>query len=337
MKNPQQQANISQTPKKNPAFDRALLDRVMEFERPRIQALLKDAQLPASGSKEDLRYFLEQALKTGAVSMSTVERQVLEWEPWTHRHYYFIKIPKDVMTQLSERDTLLSTLAEADLKGRLEATAKFYIPGALKIDCVSLEQGKLTVTMIAPLFTYERRPAEDKFPENSDMIFEAKRRKRSRKVYVLELNVRTGRGFLSIPSVQRGRTYGAEFATVEKLIKNTLKIPSLVIIPIDAAVENLMNDDQAISNSLQVKFSSGHKVSIKSPKKASALFDDQKMKKIEKISRDGHYAEGAFYYVDEPAKPEFRFKIHDDQRLGIFTDLNEPETRDVLELVLGNL
>ncbi|NJL23811.1 MAG: hypothetical protein HC902_00585 [Calothrix sp. SM1_5_4] len=151
------------------------------------------------------------------------------------------------------------------------------------------------------------------------------------------MSLRTGRGFLSIPAVQRGKTYAAEFTAVEKVLKGALGIPNFEIIAINAAVENLMTVDHAISNSLQVKFSSGHKLAIKSPKKASSVFDDKKMKRIEKIARDGHYAEGAFYYAEDPAKPEFRFKIHDDQRLGIFTDLEETETRDVLELVLGNL
>ncbi len=323
--------------KKSQTQEKALIDRLMDFERPRIQSFLKDTSLPSSGSKEDLRYFIEQGIKTGSVSPTFIEKKILEWEPWTHRHYYFVKIPKEKIPKLADPQFLATALTEAGVKNRIEAALKFYIPGTLKIDRVVHQDGKLFITFVAPLYTYERRQAEDKFDEHSDMVYEAKQRKISRKVYVLELNVRSGQGFLSIPAVHRGKTYGGEFAAIEKLVRTVIGIDSLDIIPISVAVEKLMAVEQAISNSLQVKFSSGHKVSIKSPKKASAVFDDKKMKRIEKIAKDGYYAEGAFYYTDEQDKPDFRFKIHNDHRLGIFTDLEESETRDVLELVLRNL
>ncbi|MGE4131417.1 MAG: hypothetical protein AB7F86_07245 [Bdellovibrionales bacterium] len=309
----------------------------MDFDRGRAQEILKGAGLATNGPKEDLRYFLEEGLKEGLLTAAPLESKVLEWEPWTHRHYYFVKCSRDRLAAIGDSAGLLALLKRAGIESRMKTTGKFYLPSSLKVDRLFIEDGKLVIILVAPMITHERLHSADRY--EGDLIYEVKRRKTSRKAYMIELNLRTGRGFLSVPAltVLKGRTYAAEFAAVEKLVNSIVDIGSLEIASIGAAVENLMQDDHAVSHSLQVKFDTGHKMSLKSPKKGAAVFDGQKMKKIEKIARDGHYAEGAFYFLDKPDHPDFRFKIHGDHRLGIFTDLEESEARDVMALVLENL
>ncbi|MGE3757349.1 MAG: hypothetical protein AB7H97_06315, partial [Pseudobdellovibrionaceae bacterium] len=296
-------ARIPAKPRQTSVPASVLIDRIMDFDRSRVQGILKGIDSASSGTKEELRYLIEQSVRCGNLSLQALSDFIFEWEPWSHRHCYFIKIHKDDIAAIKDQNQFKKQLTESKLYNRLNAHKIFHIPSSLKIDTIKIKENLLIVELVAPVFTYERRESEDKYDENSQMVWQAKQRKISRKIFLLEISLRTGKGFLSIPSAQQGQSYSREFVRIEKMIKEAIGISRFEITPINGAIENLMGVEQSVSNSLSIRFDTGHRVQIKSPQKHTEIFEDPKMDGLKKIVQREHYDEGGFYFLEDSLKP----------------------------------
>ncbi|WP_373997935.1 hypothetical protein [Bdellovibrio bacteriovorus] len=315
---------------------KALVDRFFDFDADRIKATLKEFNLPSSGIKQDMRFIVEKALIHRNLTEEDLFERILEWEPWSHRHVYFIKLAKADRDKISQPTYIQEQLLLKKITEYVGREQAFFLPLQLKLDHIKIESNTISITILAPHYTYERAPAEDQFDENSDRVARISYRKRSRKAFHFELNLKTGRGYISIPAVQKGGRYNKERDSIEKMVRGFLGLSEFEISKIRPALEKLVKSDDVVSNSLAVSFAGDLQMSLKSTKKKKALFADKSTKALEKFSQTGFYSEGAFYYPLEGKKSEFRFKLYDDERLGIFSDLDEKEFRDVIRLVLSN-
>jgi hypothetical protein len=327
-----------ETDKPNAVPPKVVIDRLMDFSNERIKEVLKQYDLRATGTKSDLRYVVEQAVLHKVISIDKIADHIFEWEPWSHRHAYFLRCDRKLTEKFLDEKVLKQCLQEAKLSDKYNAKQFYTVPLQFQIDRIALENGKLTIIFVSPVYSLERRPYEDKEDEDTGMVFQASQKKKTRKAYYVDINLKTGMCFMSIPSInrERGRTYKKERAVLEKAVGGLLGIKNFELVTIDTAIGNLMQDPELISNSLLVQFATGHRAQVKSPDKKQAVFGHKTLEPLEKVMSKAQETEGAFYNTDDDLKPNFRFKIYEDQRLGIFSDTDRKEFQDVVKLVLSN-
>src|SRR5690606_27372373 len=126
---------------------------------------------PVSGTKAELRYIVEEAAKEKIFSIARLQECVAGLEPYSHRHVYFLKVPKDYLSELSSRDGLREVLKTTKHSALLRSAPPFQIPGFLKPECVELEGNILRIKFIAPALTSIRRPKQDRRDQHSNLVF----------------------------------------------------------------------------------------------------------------------------------------------------------------------
>lgn len=310
-----------------------LISRLMDFDKPRIQQILKDAGLNSVGTRADLKAKIEKHLKAKHLTYDGILEYILEWEGWTHRHCILIQVEPKSLVHLKDEANIAELFKAANLEGCLVKSKKYSVPQNLTMDSVRLTNNKLIVTFIAPVYKYETTQSY------IDPVTQIRHREDhltiTRKVYVVELNLKTGSGFMTIPSVQRGKTYSAEFLLLETQLRKVLGCSFFQRVQIESAIKNLLKADESTPNSLHLTTSSNRRIQVKSPNKKTAVFDET-TKSIEKAMK-GQFTEGGFYHTTGKGTEAIRYKIYDDCRFGVFSDLDEDDFRALMELIIENV
>ncbi len=314
----------------------ALVERFLDFNLDLVRPFLKDHGLPYTGIKEDLRHLVQSSLNEKIFNLSEVQEFVNTHEPCSRRHMYFLKGAPEQTRALLEQKDLLEALKLKGSSDLIKSSPPFRLPSILKANNIEIEGALLRIKFIAPSNTLVRRSELDSKNPTTKLISRIFEEKRSRKLYVFELNLKTGKGFVSVPAIQRGQTFAKELRTILNEVHQLIGQKGFEIISIGSAIKNLMEEEKSVSRSLGVRYSTGDTIKIKSPKKGVPVFANRIMKPIENHSRKGDYFECDFYYDSEGAK-QFRFMVYEDERLGIMSDLDEGVFRDVIKLVLGNI
>lgn len=314
----------------------ALVERFLDFNLDLVRPFLKRHDLPHTGIKEDLRHLVQSSLKEKILNLDQIQEFVDEYEPYSRRHMYFIKGISEQTQELLEQKTFRETLRARNSLSLIQGCPPFRIPSLLRPSNIEVDGNILRIKFTAPSTTSVRRPELDTRNPTTNLISRISEEKNSRKLYVFELNLKTGKGFVSIPAIQRGQTFPRELRTILNEVYQIVGLKNFEIITIGSAIQNLMEEEKSISRSLGVRYATGDTLKIKSPKKGVPVFASKIMKPIENHSRKGDYFECDFYY-DAEGKKQFRFMLYEDERLGIMSDLDEEAFRDVIKLVLGNM
>ncbi len=300
------------------------------FRKERLAYILEQSGFETDGEKEHLIRHITIALHKGTMDLEFVKDCVLSWEPWSRRHVFFFR--HDELQQL-DLETIVQEIPK-EYRHLVGRDRRYLNSMKIEVESIEISPSKLKMFMRAPALIEIREQSEDEFGHDNGLKKYAYRDVKIRKIYVFELDIISGTGFVSIPSIQSKSKYTKEAELVLKFVNRIFPSLSLNKIQIRDSISNLRLLENIKNKGLDVHMGE-LKALFRSTSKKD-LADEDIPEEVSKIIDENHLEEGIFEVGDLELKKICSMRIYKDSRLGIFRDIDEDEFRYVCETVLNN-
>lgn len=285
---------------------RAVIDFVLALRKSHIRDFLTQAELPKSGTKEDLRERLQEALDGGDL---TYERLVVFLDsvaPWGKQHVFLYHGPRNDVQAWKDPDHVQRLLKQHRLGKLFNARLPLILPEKLTLSSVTHVDGRLRVTAV------ERREYTDRTPEHDEekeaesgerITLKAYMHYLTRTLTAFEWDLIANIAMLQITQLQEDGDYEELAEQFSQLVSPWLDIKqfgSVDLRPVIRRLHEIEKNGQAEARSHGIDYRSlqGRRVSARSPSpRASVLgepFIDDAMDSVRKNSV-GHL--GNFYWL----------------------------------------
>ena len=141
---------------------------LLVLKREQICDFLAHNGLPLSGTKEQFRGYVEEALQEGVISLTTLVEFLDEVIPWGKQHVFLYKGPKSSIADWKKADWIAKLLKKHRLSKYLNATLPLALPEKMKISSIFHGEGRLRITAIKKREWWERDPEYDDKTETAD-------------------------------------------------------------------------------------------------------------------------------------------------------------------------
>lgn len=309
-------------------FLNSILDHKLEYSR----QLLKEANLPVSGSHSEIRDRLEEALLSGQLSLDQAIALLREVERWGAQHIYFMKSPEQHGEHWNSELKIRNILQAKELTNLYGKKSSLRVPTSPEIESITLSNPNLVITIVLPRVWHERDESLDTYKEDTFSV--GYRKRTARAVATFEWNLVTGHAFLTIPQLKKGNGYEAERDKLFQILTSVIDMKPFLRCSLKNAIKTTMEQDDALIRSLGLEVETGEKVNIKSRSKNNDVFENAQIKDAIDGLKGAFQNDGNFYLPlqSEEAK-YFRCRMHPDDRLSLYSQLNEEEVRHVIRSV----
>src|SRR5690606_1897493 len=103
-------------------------DFILEFRKDRIRDFLARHQLKVTGTKEELRAIIQEALAASQLTYANIIEFLDAQEPWNKQHVYVFKGPVGLPTQWRQRNFVDSVLSKNGLAHLSNSRQTFILP-----------------------------------------------------------------------------------------------------------------------------------------------------------------------------------------------------------------
>jgi hypothetical protein len=284
----------------------ALIDFVLALRKSHIQDFLNQVELPKSGTKEDLRERLQEALDGGDLTYERLVDFLDSVSPWGKQHVFLYRGPGNDVQAWKDPDHVWGLLKQHRLGRLFNARLPLILPEKLTLSSVTHADGRLRVTAVEKRDYTERTPEhdEEKETESGDRItLKAHMHHLTRTLAAFEWDLNANVAMLQITQLQEDGDYEELAEQFTQLIKPWLDIKPFGAVdlrPVIRRLHEIEKNGQAETRSHGIDYRSlqGRRVSARSPNpRASVLgeaFIDDAMDSVRKNSV-GHL--GNFYWL----------------------------------------
>jgi hypothetical protein len=284
----------------------ALIDFVLALRKSHIQDFLNQVELPKSGTKEDLRERLQDALDGGDLTYERLVDFLDSVSPWGKQHVFLYHGPGNDVQAWKDPDHVWGLLKQHRLGRLFNARLPLILPEKLTLSSVTHADGRLRVTAVEKRDYTERTPEhdEEKETESGDRItLKAYIHHLTRTLAAFEWDLNANVAMLQITQLQEDGDYEELAEQFTQLIKPWLDIKPFGAVdlrPVIRRLHEIEKNGQAETRSHGIDYRSlqGRRVSARSPSaRASVLgeaFIDDAMDSVRKNSV-GHL--GNFYWL----------------------------------------
>lgn len=311
-------------------FLNSILDHKLEYSR----QLLKEADLPFTGTHSEIRDRLEEALLGGQLSLNQAIAILREVERWGAQHIYFMRSPESHGDDWNSEVKTQNMLRAKDFANLYGGKSSLRVPTSPEIESIILTKPNLVITIVLPRIWHERDESLDTYKDDTFSV--GYRKRTARAVVTFEWNLVTGHAFLTIPQLKKGNGYQAERDKLIQLLSSVVDMKPFQRCSLKNAIKNTMEQDDALIRSLGLEIETGEKVTVKSRSKNNDVFENTQIKDAIDGLKGAFQNDGNFYLPlqNEEAK-YFRCRMHPDDRLSLYSQLNEEEVRYVIRSVQG--
>jgi hypothetical protein len=284
----------------------ALIDFVLALRKSRIQDFLKQVELRKSGTKEDLRERLQEALDGGDLTYERLVDFLDSMAPWGKQHVFLYHGPRNDVQVWKDPDHVQRLLKQHRLGKLFNARLPLILPEKLTLSSVSHSDGRLGVTAVEKREYTERTPEhdEEKETESGERItLKAYLHHLTRTIAAFEWDLNANVAMLHITQLQEDGDYEKLAEQFTQLVKPWLDIKQFSAVDLRPVIRRLHEIEkngqgEARSHGIDYRSLQGRRVSARSPSpRASVLgeqFLDDAMESVRKNSV-GHL--GNFYWL----------------------------------------
>lgn len=184
-----------------------LLHDFSSLPKPKIQEFLDRCHLPRSGTKEQLRQRVSDALDAGSLDLDSLVDFLDAVVPWGKQHVYLLHPPAQL--SLTWRDPAWgeSHLAAHCLGALLNSKALVRLPEEIQISAIEHSSRRLRITAACRCDWFERSPLLDRLIPITDLPgtrFRAYAARSSRILVCLEWDFLSNTAFLQISQLPPG-------------------------------------------------------------------------------------------------------------------------------------
>lgn len=284
----------------------ALIDFVLALRKSHLQDFLKQVELPKSGTKQDLRDRLQEALDGGDLTYERLVDFLDSVAPWGKQHVFLYDGPRNDVRAWKDPDHTERLLKQHRLGKLFNATLPLILPEKLTLSSVTHADGRLRVTAIAKRDYTERTPEhdEEKETEGGERItLKAYMHRLTRTLAALEWDLNANVAMLQITQLQEDGDYEKLAEQFSQLVKPWLDIKTFVAVdlrPVIRTLPEIEKNGQAEARSHGIHYRSprGRRVSAHSPSprdsvRGERFLDDA----MDSVRENGVGQLGNFYWL----------------------------------------
>jgi hypothetical protein len=284
----------------------ALIDFVLALRKSQIRDLLKQIDLPVTGTKPDLRSRLQDALKGRHVTYERLVGFLDSVAPWGKQHVILYRGPRGDLKAWKDPNHVLALLKKHRLGKLFNAQLPLVLPDKLTLSSVTHSDGKLRVAAVQMREYAERTPEHDEEKETDDgerVSLRAYVHHLTRTLAVFEWDLNANVAMLQITQLQRDGDYEVVAGEFFGLISSWLDIKQFGEVdlrPVIRKLHEIEGNGQAEARSHGIHYRSlrGRRVSAHSPTPRDSVlgeaFIDNAMDNVRK-NGVGHL--GNFYWL----------------------------------------
>jgi hypothetical protein len=284
----------------------ALIDFVLALRKSHVRDFLEQVELPKSGTKEDLRERLQEALDGGNLTYERLVDFLDSIAPWGKQHVFLYHGPRNDVQAWKDPDHVQRLLKQHRLGKLFNARHPLILPEKLTLSSVTHAGGRLGVTAVEKREYTERTPEHDEEKETASgerITLKAYMHHLTRTLAAFEWDLNANVAMLQITQLQEDGDYEKLAEQFIQLVKPWLDIKQFGAVdlrPVIRKLHEIEKNGQAETRSHGIDYRSlqGRRVSARSPSpRASVLgeqFLDDAMDSVRKNSV-GHL--GNFYWL----------------------------------------
>ncbi|GAB6166180.1 hypothetical protein JCM19992_21800 [Thermostilla marina] len=221
---------------------------LLALRKSQIREFLARCDLPKSGTKEEIRGRVEEALKDGTLSIPSIVRFLDEVIPWGKQHVYLYQGPRSSIAGWRNKDWVKNLLKKHRLGRYLNAALPLVLPDEMKLSTIQHDGRRLRVAAVKKREWWERTPEYDSTTatEEGDAVeLRAFVRRVARTLVAFEWDLVANTAFLQISQLPSGFRYEDVAKEFVDLVLGWLDINRFLIVDLRPAIKRLHELEEA--------------------------------------------------------------------------------------------
>lgn len=215
---------------------------LLALKKTQIRDFLARNELPKSGTKEEIRGRIEDALSGGTLAFAQLVQFLDEVIPWGKQHVFLYKGPRSSIASWKKTDRLAKLLKQHRLGKYLNAKVPLALPKVMKVSSILHDGSRLRITAIKRREWWERNPDYDDATvtdEGDDVELRAFIHRVTRSLVAFEWDLVANTAFLQISQLPTGFRYEDVAEEFCDLIAGWLDISRFSIVDLRPAIKKL--------------------------------------------------------------------------------------------------
>lgn len=225
-----------------------IITDLLALKKVQIGEFLSRCKLTKSGTKEQIRTRIEDALGDGTLSLSEVVQFLDEVIPWGKQHVYLYRGPQSSIADWRKTAWVTQLLKKHRLGKYLNATLSLVLPEKMKVSSILHDGNRLRITAIKKREWWERDPDYDSSTvtnEGDEVELRAFVHRVTRSLVAFEWDLVANTAFLQISQLPTGFRYEDVAQEFFDLIAGWLDIKQFAIVDLRPAITKLHELEEA--------------------------------------------------------------------------------------------
>jgi hypothetical protein len=288
-----------------------LIDFVLALRKSQIQEFLTDVDLPKSGTKEELRERLQEALDNGSITYEQLVGLLDFVAPWGKQHVFIYHGPRHDIQSWKNPDHISQLLKQHRLGRLFNARLPLVLPEKLTLSSVMHGNGKLRITAVQRREYTERTPEHDDHGETTNgerITLRAYVHHVTRTLVAFEWDLNANVAMVQITQLQMEGDYEKVAEQISRLIHPWLDLNHFAMVDLRPVISGLQDLEgsgkaEARSHGIQYRSPRGRSIAARSPTPrdsvlGEAFIDDA----INSARKNGIGHLGNFYWLHKEGR-----------------------------------
>jgi hypothetical protein len=279
---------------------------LLALKKGQISEFLADAGLARSGTKQELRTRIEEALEDKRLSLTQIVQFLDSVTPWGKQHVYLYNGPRTSIVDWRSEDCVRKLLETHRLGKFLNANLPIVLPDKMEVSSILHNSKRLRITAIKRRDWWERNPDYDGSTRTDDceeVELRAFVRRVTRNLVAFEWDLVANVAFLQLSQLPRGCDYSEVAGEFFELVKEWLDRSMFSVVDLRMPIAKLhaleeAGDGETRSHGINYRTLQGRRFEGKSASPADPLLGeapiDAALRAVRK-SGVGHL--GNFYWM----------------------------------------
>jgi len=283
-----------------------IITDLLALKKVQIGEFLSRSSLPKSGTKEQIRTRIEDALSDGTLLLSQIVQFLDEVIPWGKQHVYLYKGPQSSIANWRKTDWLVKLLKKHRFGKYLNASLPLALPQTMKVSSILHDGNRLRITAIKRRDWWERDEEYDDATtteEGVDVQLRAFVFRVTRSLVAFEWDLVTNTAFLQISQLPTGFDYAEVAREFFDLIAVWLDIKIFSLVDLRSPIKKLHELEEAgagetRSHGINYRTLQGRRLEAKSASAADPLLGDTAIDTaLSAVRKTGVGHLGNFYWL----------------------------------------
>lgn len=313
-----------------------LVDYLFAHRKRHVQEFLAKYGLARSGTRSQLRERLQGAFKDGTFRVLELITLLDSIEGWGNQHVFLYRASNAVATPWRKEATVKTILRENRCIGLFNRRRPLLLPKKPTLSSIAWSEERVRFLWIERRDWEERlSPDEDFFLEG--ILYKAYKQRIERGITSFDWDLLSGHAALMIQQLPSGSRYDLVRDRLKSELEALVRISEFDLLRVSRGIRHVERSSEARRRQLSEETKRGSRATFTSgSRKRDAFVDDPDLDASRTALRESSPVLGNFYWlpVDGKLKCETHVKLYaQDQRVGIFGELDEDEVRFVLSRI----